>query len=227
MIRRLFTILSGLSLLLCMATVVLWVRSYERLELLGALGRHHWHGLATERGSIWVFWRLDPLPAPVSTWQYYYLNANGDGSGIPDLAWVAPTVVTTRTGPDGALGFAAYHETLVDQMPLYITNLTPRYAPPERWRIFQFPFWFVAGLTGVLPTFWIARRVRRWRNMAGLCLACGYDLRATPERCPECGAVPPGMKEEDEEDDDGERVRPKQSTGARQGGSTEKNTDAG
>src|SRR5207248_9176853 len=53
------------------------------------------------------------------------------------------------------------------------------------------PLWFLTLVTGILPLLWA---YRRWRNMrrrkllaAHRCPVCGYDLRASPTRCPECG----------------------------------------
>jgi hypothetical protein len=59
----------------------------------------------------------------------------------------------------------------------------------------QVPYWALFAALLVPP---IVRqrylgallRRRRARMRAGCCPACGYDLRASPDRCPECGAVP-------------------------------------
>lgn len=50
------------------------------------------------------------------------------------------------------------------------------------------PYWFVVPACLADPAVsWRRRRRRRHRADLGLCVACGYDLHATPERCPECG----------------------------------------
>jgi hypothetical protein len=60
-----------------------------------------------------------------------------------------------------------------------------------RYRLVSAPYWLIAlaaaaPAAALLPG--VLRR-RAWRR-TGRCSGCGYDIRATPDRCPECGAVP-------------------------------------
>jgi hypothetical protein len=62
--------------------------------------------------------------------------------------------------------------------------------PLDTWRITA-PLWLLAMLAGLLPLVRLVMAVRRSRALRrGHCTVCGYDLRATPDRCPECGTIP-------------------------------------
>jgi len=63
-------------------------------------------------------------------------------------------------------------------------------AEDVEYRHWLMPTWFVVGVLMLPAATQVALLVRRRRRRSmSICTTCGYDLRATPERCPECGTV--------------------------------------
>jgi hypothetical protein len=93
-------------------------------------------------------------------------------------------------------------------IPWHEVNLFGRGFP---WRGFDFVhawsfggrwYWTISGcysyiamITGILPAIWSWRLIVRIRaarrRKIGYCGKCGYDLRASTDRCPECGTPVP------------------------------------
>jgi len=74
-------------------------------------------------------------------------------------------------------------DPMIGRRPVYFRN--------EATRVVAVRYWFACLVTCLLPASWMFAYVRRRHRRTGpaLCPRCGYDLRATPDRCPECGAV--------------------------------------
>ena len=93
----------------------------------------------------------------------------------------------------GALGCQLYGQPAIT-LEGYIVS--PSIAPPTPiYRSGYESCNSILVLSSVFPAVWILDRLvmmreARAKRHTGLCPTCGYDLRATPERCPECGAIP-------------------------------------
>jgi hypothetical protein len=75
------------------------------------------------------------------------------------------------------------------------TDGSINYGPPVTYSAFGLPCWMLVSVFGTLPAamglqFIRRRRLLKIRRREGRCPKCGYDLRATPQHCPECGAKP-------------------------------------
>jgi hypothetical protein len=54
----------------------------------------------------------------------------------------------------------------------------------------SFPLWILVIPGSAAFFIWVVRAIKRYTLRGeGGCATCGYDMRATPVRCPECGSV--------------------------------------
>ena len=159
---------AGVALLLVLR---FWLRSHTRGDFITYYERPSSLELYSSGGLLSVGWGelvSDDYPPPTG-WEGTFWPFAGDTRFKGDLSggtW---------------LGFG-YERDLKSRPGLRIDA-----------RLVTVPYWSlaVAPLAVVGVAGWIGiRSVRaRRRGSRGHCSACGYDLRASPGRCPECGTA--------------------------------------
>ena len=165
MTRRLLNLLTALSLLLCVAVLALWVRSYFRSDGFGYQQRC---SEEEPRGDYWLYstrGRIRFLTALI---------------GLEEK----------ETGPFWKSGFPD-DPYRMEETGWYVLSWELAHYPS--YAHVSTPHWVPAMLLAAAPSGALLARLRRRRRRSrgGLCPQCGYDLRATPGRCPECGTNQP------------------------------------
>jgi hypothetical protein len=181
--RHLLTFVSAVSLLLCVAVCMLWVQSYRQGYLVG------WWGESDSDPTTIIEHRRD-LAVSQGTFGYsHFMRAIHFPQGKPPrpLEPEGPVFVRFKTTPFPA---ANYHVTNLGVAKYLQRKLGDAWAE----HVLLVPLWAIAIVSAILPGWWVVRyrrrRLVRQRQAANLCLRCGYDLRGSAGRCPECGTAP-------------------------------------
>lgn len=211
--RRLFSILATASLVLCLVVAALWARSYRPEELVWSdpkaslafpCPREPWSEghPAQEPTAGWSVWAA--VSDHGTLWLVHgryvtYDSGGGRPSDLPEdasLHWRRPSPLLDGS-VKGSAGFMTTRCGLswFDAQGQTLHSGWPGFVYFERVVGMGFPFWWLVPVGAVPLTVWgvMTHRRRRQRQRAGLglCLTCGYDLRASNERCPECGTPIP------------------------------------
>ena len=161
-------------------------------------------GITWSRGRVLVDFggRTDKTGIPIDQWGFEYgaydPRSLDPASPLPDSWRLAPlfggTVIRRRTYQThfSLGGFAAQTGYSQLGIPMLDGPFIPQSPLAPFAQRLLFPFWSVLLITGVPLALWLSARIRRVRRRAaGRCVRCGYDLRASPSRCPECGHAAP------------------------------------
>lgn len=189
------------SLLVTLVLAGGWVESYRRpIELT----RTRWNLSATE--DDWTKLRLQLLRGSFMVAHEHQTQVAFTGNFISDVPFALdrtdPAGVEWGRSPlvlpqiDIGPGFgdgprALERWGLSWRAPRELTGGFGPYQTMQAW--IRIDLWLPTALAGMLSGLSLAawRRAGRFRrrSRAGLCASCGYDLRGSPDRCPECGTV--------------------------------------
>jgi hypothetical protein len=190
--RRLLTLLSAFSALLCTATVISLVSSYTS---------HHHFQFRSRQSPVWYTIGAEGGRAFVNVVREFDWPDTSNWSYEQQLQWRQQMLSLNDQHIDWkGYGFAIRWGPFVHGFPTP-TGWVPHKGMSGTVHLLAGPHWFLILLTLILPAHWLHLHARLRRTLRrlrlGLCPTCGYDLRASKNKCPECGsAIPTDSKQQ-------------------------------